>query len=91
MLWKTHIRIVNEILFRLGLPKSSPEANQLRQGSIAPDKWKDFPHHEGKSEDIKYRLLKSRECYLKNNLTEAVCIVPIPVYHITTNYERTSI
>ena len=71
MLWKTHIRIANEILFRLGLPKSSLQANQLREGSIAPDKWKDYPHHEGKSDDIKRRLLNSRRFYLKNNLSKA--------------------
>jgi len=86
MLWKTHIRIANEILFILGLPKSSPEANQLRQGSIAPDKWKDFPHHEGKSKDIKYRLLKSRECYLKNNLTEAYFNLGVALHYIQDGF-----
>ena len=71
MLWKIHIRIANEILYHLGLPKSSYEAYRLREGSIDPDKWKDYPHHKGKSGVIQSRLLKSRKFFLKNNLPDA--------------------
>jgi len=86
MLWKTHIRIANEILFRLRLPKSSPEANQLREGSIAPDKWKNYPHHEGKSEEIKNRLLTSRKHYLKNNLNKAYFELGVALHYIQDGF-----
>ena len=86
MLWKTHIRIANEILFRLGLPKSTPQANQLREGSIAPDKWKDYPHHEGKSDDIKRRLLNSRRFYLKNNLSKAYFDLGVALHYIQDGF-----
>ena len=86
MLWKTHIRIANEILFRLGLPKSSPQANQLREGSIAPDKWKDYPHHEGKSKEIKRRLLNSRRFYLKNNLSKAYFDLGVALHYVQDGF-----
>ena len=86
MLWKTHIRIANEILFRLGLPKSSPQADQLREGSIAPDKWKDYPHHEGKSKEIKRRLLNSRRFYLKNNLSKAYFDLGVALHYIQDGF-----
>lgn len=86
MLWKTHIRIAYEILFRLGLPKSTPEANQLREGSIAPDKWKDYPHHEGKSEEIKFRLLNSRKFYLKNDLNKAYFELGVALHYIQDGF-----
>jgi len=86
MLWKTHIRIANEVLYRLGLSKSTPEANHLREGSIAPDKWKDYPHHEGKSEDIKFRLLNSREFYLKNNLSKAYFNLGVALHYIQDGF-----
>jgi len=86
MLWKTHIRIANKILFRLGLPKSSPQADQLREGSIVPDKWKDYPHHEGKSKDIKRRLLNSRRFYLKNNLSKAYFDLGVALHYIQDGF-----
>jgi len=52
MLWQTHIRIANEVLQRLGIPKSTIEADRLKEGVLAPDKWGDYPHHYGKSHAI---------------------------------------
>ena len=50
MLWKTHIRIIREVLNRIGISPSSPEASRMREGVITPDKRKDFPHHHGKEQ-----------------------------------------
>ena len=63
MLWKTHIRISYKILSKLDIPSATYKANQLREGSIAPDKWKDYPHHHGKSENIKTNILKARKFF----------------------------
>ena len=64
MLWKTHIRIAYKISKKFGLPTSSSEANQLREGSIAPDKWKDYPHHHSKSKNIEKKNSGSTEIFL---------------------------
>lgn len=63
MLWQTHIRIANEVLQRLGIPKSTIEADRLKEGVLAPDKWGDYPHHYGKSHAIA-KLWTSRFGYL---------------------------
>lgn len=86
MLWKTHIRIANEILFRLNLSKSGPEADQLREGSITPDKWKDYPHHEGKSHEIRKRLLNARKFYLTNDLCKAYFELGIALHYIQDGF-----
>lgn len=87
MLWKTHIRLANEILHKLGLPSSSHEANQLRKGCIEPDKWKDYPHHKGKSGDIQSRLLKARKNYLDNNLGEAYYNLGVALHYIQDKFK----
>jgi hypothetical protein len=63
MLWQTHIRIANEVLQRLGIPKSTIEADRLKEGVLAPDKWGDYPHHYGKSHAIA-KLWTSRFGYV---------------------------
>lgn len=86
MLWKTHIRITNEIINQLKLSKSSHEANRLRQGSIDPDRWKDNSHDKGKSSEIKHRLLKSRKSYLKNELPDAYYNLGVALHYIQDKY-----
>jgi hypothetical protein len=90
MLWKTHIRIANEILTRLRLSKSSIEADRLREGCIVPDKWKDYPHHEGKSEDIQYRILDARKYFLRNDLPEAYFNLGVALHYIQDGYTTLS-
>jgi len=50
MLWKTHVRISFEVLRRLGISLTDEVAQSFKNGIVAPDQWKDFPHHHGKSE-----------------------------------------
>jgi len=61
MLWKTHIRIANEVVRKLGISKSSIEADRLREGSVTPDKWKDYPHHYDKSGSIREHILEDKK------------------------------
>jgi len=78
MLWRTHIRIANEVLYKLEISKSNPEAASLREGIIAPDKWKDFPHHHNKEKEIEKHVMNARNACMhssKNNLTVGVLLV----------------
>lgn len=90
MLWRTHIRIVNEILRKLGFSLSSSEAARLREGVIAPDKWRDFPHHHGKSETIRRHLVKARMFFLDGNLPEACFHLGVTLHYIQDSYTSLS-
>ena len=90
MLWKSHIRIAYKILSELGLPSSTYEANQLREGSIAPDKWKDYPHHHGKSESIKINILKARKFFLSNDLSKAYFHLGVALHYIQDSFTSLS-
>lgn len=90
MLWKTHIRIANEVLFKLGISKSSVEANRLREGSVTPDKWKDFPHHHSKSGKIKKYVLEARRLFLSDDLAEACFCLGVSLHYIQDSYTSLS-
>ena len=86
MLWKTHIRISFEVLRRLGVSLSDEVAQSFRNGIVAPDQWKDFPHHYGKSNDIKQHLLKSRGCFLQEDLSNAFFHLGVALHYIQDSY-----
>ena len=86
MLWKTHIRISFEVLNRLGISLSPEETENFKKGIIAPDKWKDYPHHHGKSENIKQHLMKSRGFFLKDDLPFAFFHLGVALHYIQDSY-----
>ena len=86
MLWKTHIRIINEVLYSLRVPLSSVEASNLRDGVIAPDQWRDYPHHYGKSDAIKKHFMVSRQCYLQDDLPLAYYYLGVALHYIQDSY-----
>lgn len=90
MLWKTHIRIIREILNSIGFSPSSPEASRMRDGVITPDKWKDFPHHHGKGQAIAYYIQNARSCFLKNNLGDACYYLGIALHYVQDYYTSLS-
>lgn len=90
MLWQTHIRIANEVLRKLGMPKSSIEASNLREGSIAPDKWKDYPHHHGKSGSIKKHLLDARRLFLNGDSAKAYFCLGVALHYVQDSYTSLS-
>ena len=90
MLWKTHIWIAYKILNKLGLPTLSSEANQLREGSIAPDKWKDYPHHYSKSRSIKKYILEARKFFLLGDLSSAYFHLGVVLHYIQDSYTSLS-
>jgi len=61
----THIRLANQIVSKTGISIYSEEAKYLRGGSIAPDQWKNYPHHYGKEGSIRNQIIKSRKCWLR--------------------------
>ena len=86
MLWKTHIRISNEVLRRLGINLSSEVYSKFKEGIIAPDQWKDYPHHHGKSEVIKNNLMSARLHYLKEDLAYAYYHLGVALHYIQDSY-----
>jgi hypothetical protein len=86
MLWKTHIRISNEVLRRLGINLSSEVYSKFKDGILAPDQWKDFPHHHGKSEEIENSLMRARQWYLKEELLNAFYYLGVALHYIQDSY-----
>jgi hypothetical protein len=65
LLEETHRRIAKEIAKKLKL--GNRETSLLETGSIAPDSWGDFPHHEGKDKEIIQHIINARKLYLEND------------------------
>jgi hypothetical protein len=86
MLWKTHIRISFEALRRLGISLSNEVAQSFKNGILAPDQWKDYPHHHGKSENIKEHLMKSRGYFLQDDLPNAFFHLGVALHYIQDSY-----
>jgi hypothetical protein len=86
MLSKTHIRISIEVLRRLRISLSHEVAQSYKNGILAPDQWKDYPHHHGKSENIKEHLMKSRGYFLQNDLQNAFFHLGVALHYIQDSY-----
>jgi hypothetical protein len=86
MLWKTHIRISNEVLRRLNVNLSSDVYSRFKEGVLAPDQWQDFPHHHGKSGAIERNLLSARQYFLQNNYQDAFYHLGIALHYIQDAY-----
>jgi len=90
MLSKTHIRIANRILRELGTPLSSEEAAYLRGGSVAPDDWKDFPHHRGKSSNIQRYIIEARKSFLRDDLSKAYFRLGVAFHYLQDGWTTIS-
>lgn len=86
MLWKTHVRISNEVLRRLGITLSGEVYSRFKEGIIAPDQWRDYPHHHGKSEAIRNNLMYARQWYLQENLPNAFYYLGVALHYIQDSY-----
>ncbi len=86
MLWKTHLRISFEVLKRLDIELSPQVEKKFRDGIVAPDQWKDYPHHHGKSEKIKKYLLKSRKCFLQNDYPNTFFNLGVALHYIQDSH-----
>ena len=86
MLWKTHLRISFEVLNRLGISLSPETTQHFREGIIAPDQWKDYPHHYGKSKEIKHHLMKARGYFLKDDSANAFYHLGAALHYIQDSH-----
>jgi len=86
MLWETHIRITNEVLHKLGIPMSSEETALLREGLVIPDKWKDYPHHYGKSSSIRKYIMEARRFFLNGDLPNAYFSLGVALHYVQDSY-----
>jgi len=90
VLWQTHLRIANEVLRELNIAQSSEEAAQLREGSILPDKWGDYPHHHGKGNNIEANILRARESFLSGDIRKACFHLGVALHYIQDSYTSLS-
>jgi hypothetical protein len=86
MLWKTHARITFEVIKRLGIPLSDFEASRLKEGVLAPDTWKDYPHHYKKEREIQKNLLLSRKYFIVDNFPNAYYYLGVALHYIQDSY-----
>jgi hypothetical protein len=86
MLWKTHLRISFEVMRILNISLSDEVAQSFKNGILAPDHWKDYPHHHGKSEKIKAHLMKSRGCFLQDDFPNAFYNLGVALHYIQDSY-----
>jgi hypothetical protein len=88
MLWKTHIRICNEALRRLGITLSDEVAKSFREGIVQPDKNRSTyeSHHHGKYLEIEGNLIKARGHFLQNNLPYAFFHLGVALHYIQDSY-----
>ena len=78
--------MANEILYELGISKSSVEAERFREGSVAPDKWADYPHHYDKEGKIRRYLLEARRSYLKGDMPSTLFNLGVAFHYIQDSY-----
>ena len=86
MLWKTHIRITFEVARRLGISLSGMAAERLREGVLAPDRWGNYPHHFGKTDEIRQNLLSSRQHFLNGDLLNSYYHLGIALHYVQDSY-----
>jgi hypothetical protein len=86
MLWKTHARITFEVIKRLGIPLSNFEASRLKEGVLAPDTWKDYPHHYKKEREIQQNLLLSRKYFIADDFPNAYYYLGVALHYIQDSY-----
>ncbi len=86
MLWKTHLRITKEVMRKLRVSLSFAENSFLQEGVIAPDKWKNYPHHHGKSNEIKHHLVTARCLFLNGDLLNAYYNLGVALHYIQDSY-----
>jgi len=90
MLWQTHLRIANEVLCELKIAQFSEEAKQLREGSILPDKWGDFPHHHSKGDKIESNILWARAFFLSGDIRKTCYHLGVALHYVQDSYTSLS-
>jgi hypothetical protein len=65
----------------------SPQVEKkFREGIKAPDKWKNFPHHYGKSEEIKQQIMNSRKCFLHDDYPNTFFNLGVALHYVQDSH-----
>lgn len=86
MQWNTHRRISFEVLRRLEISLAPEVSQRFQDGIVAPDQWKDYPHHYGKSEKIRQCLMNSREYFLQGDFLNAFYNLGVSLHYIQDSH-----
>jgi len=62
----------------------------LREGSVTPDKWKDYPHHYDKSRSIQKHITEARKFFLKGDLPNTFFSLGVVLHYIQDSYTSLS-
>jgi len=90
LLKETHIRLADRVASKIGVGALTLEAAYLRGGSVAPDEWKDFPHHHGKETAIRDRVLRSRKDRLEGREKDACYQLGVAFHYLADRWTLTS-
>jgi hypothetical protein len=77
---RTHKRIAERLAAELNLDPR--KASCLVNGLLAPDRWRDFPHHNGKQQQIRRRILEARRLYLEGNEAGALFNLGVALHYV---------
>jgi hypothetical protein len=88
MQWRTHNRISNEALRRLGITLSDEVYESFREGIVQPDKERGRydSHHHGRSAEIMDNLVKARRYFLQDDLPYAFFHLGVALHYVQDAY-----
>jgi uncharacterized membrane-anchored protein YhcB (DUF1043 family) len=75
----THERIAEIIAQKLKRPDLS---NALKNGSLLPDEWKDFPHHTANIKKVVNRVIRARKLFLRGQEIQAAAEFGVALHYI---------
>ncbi len=78
--------MANLVAQELGLKLDSEECDFLKGGSIAPDKWKDYPHHFKVDHKIRTYILQSRRHFIDGHTTAHLECLGIAFHYIADKW-----
>jgi len=82
----THLRLASLVAEGLGLPPGGVETALLRDGSIKPDEWRDFPHHHGVTYKIQRWILTSRRYRISGDMNRHFYCLGIALHYIADQW-----
>ncbi len=71
---------------QLGIFLTDKEFSNLKDGAIAPDQWKDYPHHFGKEDKIRNYLNLARSDFLRDDKPNTYYNLGVAFHYIQDSY-----
>lgn len=73
-------------LKKLDISLNPQTEKKFKDGVIAPDQWKDYPHHHGKTQKIKQYLVASRRCFLEDDYPTSFFNLGVALHYIQDSH-----